>query len=205
MDEAERALSAGGGDGGTDSRVIARLKEFMSDTSHRGRIVFIFMTNRPDKLDTDLKRPGRLDMKIPFFHPQTPQERLAIVRALLRRHKIPAEMPDDELLPILGDLQGYASADFEALLLLAFDDFATGHLPDGVLSVPEKLTTPFFARAVADYMPTREKDMVDYMEWLAVSEASNRRLLPDRFRGLSLDDLAASLATSRRKALKLEW
>jgi hypothetical protein len=47
--------------------------------------------------------------------------------------------------------------------------------------------------------------MVDYMEWLAVSEASNRRLLPDRFRSLTLDELASSLAVSRRKALKLEW
>lgn len=205
VDEADRALSAGGGDGGTDSRVIARIKEFMSDTSHRGRIVFIFMTNRPDKLDTDLKRPGRLDMKIPFFHAQTAGERLSIVRALVRRHKLPVEIADDELLPILEGLSGYASADFEALLLLAYDDFAAGHLPEGVTVAPEKLTVPFFARAVADYMPTREKDMVDYMEWLAVSEASNRRLLPDRFRSLTLDELASSLAVSRRKALKLEW
>jgi hypothetical protein len=54
-------------------------------------------------------------------------------------------------------------------------------------------------------MPTREKDMVRYMEWLAVSEASNRRLLPDRFRSLSLDELSDNLAAARRKALKLEW
>jgi transitional endoplasmic reticulum ATPase len=205
IDEADRTLSGGNGDGGVDSRVIARLKEFMSDTSHRGRIVFIMMTNRPDKLDTDLKRPGRLDMKIPFFHPQTGGERLAILRALIRRHKIDAAVPDEEILPVLGELEGYASADLEALLLLAFDDFCAGHLPEGVETVPEKLTTPYLVRAVADYMPTREKDMVRYMEWLAVSEASNRRLLPDRFRSLSLDELSDNLAAARRKALKLEW
>jgi hypothetical protein len=205
IDEADRTLSGGNGDGGVDSRVIARLKEFMSDTSHRGRIVFIMMTNRPDKLDTDLKRPGRLDMKIPFFHAQTASERLAILRALIRRHKIDATVPDEEILPILEDLDGYASADLEALILLAYDDFCAGHLPEGVEAVPEKLTTPYLARAVADYMPTREKDMVRYMEWLAVSEASNRRLLPERFRSLSLDELADNLAAARRKALKLEW
>ena len=68
IDEGDRSIGAGsGGDSGVGSRVIARLKEFMSDTSHRGHIIFVMMTNRPDKLDTDIKRPGRFDLKIPFF------------------------------------------------------------------------------------------------------------------------------------------
>ena len=50
---------------------MARLKEFMSDEGHRGRIVFMVLTNRPDRLDADLKRPGRLDLKIPMFYPGT--------------------------------------------------------------------------------------------------------------------------------------
>ena len=54
------------GDGGTSSHVIARIKEFMLDTSHRGHVV-VLMTNRPDKIDVNLKRLGRLDYKIPFF------------------------------------------------------------------------------------------------------------------------------------------
>ena len=71
IDEADRSMNSGtDGDGGTSSRVIARIKEFMSDTSHRGRVVVLMMTNRPDKIDIDLKRPGRLDYKIPFFFPQ---------------------------------------------------------------------------------------------------------------------------------------
>ena len=69
IDEGDRAFgnTDGEGDGGTSSRVIARIKEFMSDTSNRGRILFLVMTNRPDKLDVDLKRAGRLDRKIPFL------------------------------------------------------------------------------------------------------------------------------------------
>ena len=70
IDEADRSMgNSADGDGGTTSRVIARLKEFMSDTTHRGRVVMMMMTNRPDKLDADLKRPGRFDLKIPFFFP----------------------------------------------------------------------------------------------------------------------------------------
>jgi transitional endoplasmic reticulum ATPase len=73
IDEGDRAFgnTDGEGDGGTSSRVIARIKEFMSDTSNRGRILFLVMTNRPDKLDVDLKRAGRLDRKIPFLYSQT--------------------------------------------------------------------------------------------------------------------------------------
>jgi hypothetical protein len=180
---------------------MARLKEFMSDTSHRGRIVFVMMTNRPDKLDTDLKRPGRFDLKIPFFHPEDPAERALILRAQLRRHKIDAELPDEMLLPILEGLEGYAAADLEALVLLAWDDFCSDILPPGVDTKPPNLTAPYLERAVGDYMPTRERDMVRYMELLAVSEASNRRLLPERFASWGIDQIAAELETARRRAL----
>src|SRR5207248_199828 len=49
IDEGDRAFggSDGDGDGGTSSRVIGRIKEFMSDTENRGRVLFILMTNRP--------------------------------------------------------------------------------------------------------------------------------------------------------------
>ena len=71
VDEGDRAFGGqdGDGDGGTGSRVIARLKEFMSNTDNRGRVLFVIMTNRPDKLDVDLKRAGRLDRKIPSLSP----------------------------------------------------------------------------------------------------------------------------------------
>ena len=83
IDEGDRAFGSGDGegDGGTSSRVIARIKEFMSDTSNRGRILFLVMTNRPDKLDVDLKRAGRLDRKIPFLYSQTPEEVEQVARA----------------------------------------------------------------------------------------------------------------------------
>ena len=90
IDEGDRAFgnTDGEGDGGTSSRVIARIKEFMSDTSNRGRILFLVMTNRPDKLDVDLKRAGRLDRKIPFLYSQTPEEVEQVARALVRKNRI---------------------------------------------------------------------------------------------------------------------
>ena len=198
IDEGDRSLGGQGeGDGGVDSRVMARLKEFMSDTSHRGRIIFVMMTNRPDKLDIDMKRPGRFDLKIPFFCPQNATERMAMVRAVLRRNRIAADLPDEALLPVLEPLEGYAAADLEALALMAYDDWQGEVLPEGVTERPEVLTAAYVAQAAHDFMPTRETAMIRYMELLAVQEASNRRLLPAQFADIEVSEVNLLLAEAR--------
>ena len=203
IDEGDRSIGgAGDSDGGVNSRVIARLKEFMSDTSHRGRIIFVMMTNRPDKLDTDIKRPGRFDLKIPFFPPQDATTRAAIIRALIRRHKVDADFPEEQLLPLLENLEGYAAADLEALVLLANDDFKSAILPPGVETLPERVSIEFLKRAAEDFMPTRETTMIEYMELLAVSEASNRRLLPERYKDIEVGDLNARLGEVRTALMR---
>lgn len=203
IDEGDRSIGgAGDSDGGTNSRVIARLKEFMSDPTHRGRIIFVMMTNRPDKLDVDMKRPGRFDLKIPFFPPQNAEERLAILKAVCRRHDIATEIDDAVMLEVLEPLAGYAAADLEALALMAYDDVETGYLPDGVEENPGMVTVDFFKQAVHDFMPTREAEMIAYMELLAVHEASNRRLLPPRFREIDVGELNRLTAAARERALR---
>ncbi len=184
IDEGDRAFgnTKGEGDDGTSSRVMARLKEFMSDTRNRGRILFIIMTNRPDKLDIDIKRAGRLDRKIPFFYPQTIEEVNAVVSAQLRRHRITStlEFPRDS--DALSYLVGHSNADIEAALLLA-DESAEG------APIDFKALT----QACRDYLPARDTKMLKFMELLAVFETSNRRLLPARFAGMSTEELQTQL------------
>jgi hypothetical protein len=188
LDEADRSFGGGGddgeGDGGTGSRVIARLKEFMSDTANRGRVLFILMTNRPDKLDVDLKRAGRLDRKIPFLYPQTSEEVEQILAAQVRKHKLTLGFELASARAQIADkIVGYSNADFEAICLLAFD-----YSPDAPLTVQN------FQQAIVDYLPSRDLEMLEYMELLAVFEASNRRMLPDKYARLSLDELQKRLA-----------
>ena len=45
----------------------------------------------------------------------------------------------------------------------------------------------------ADYLPSRDVEMLEYMELLAVFEASNRRMLPKKYAELSVDELQARL------------
>lgn len=191
IDEGDRAFgnTDGDGDGGTSSRIIARIKEFMSDTTNRGRVLFVLMTNRPDKLDIDIKRAGRLDRKIPFFYGQDADEIEPILKALLRRHKVDhaLEWPRDRA-ETSEKLVGYSNADVEAVALLA-NDLAQ--------SQGSRVTAEIFARAVRDYLPSRDADMLQYMELQAVFEASSRAMLPKRYAEISPEELQARIAALR--------
>ena len=186
VDEGDRAFgnTDGEGDGGTSSRVIARIKEFMSDTSNRGRILFLVMTNRPDKLDVDLKRAGRLDRKIPFLYSQTPEEVESVGRALLRKNKVRTDVDLTSIREGFAKrLVGYSNADLEAVILLANDDAGREGGPEA------KVRADHFLRAAQDYFPSRDAELLEYMELLAVFEASSRRLLPQKYASMTPEDL----------------
>ncbi|HET6438630.1 MAG TPA: ATP-binding protein [Anaeromyxobacter sp.] len=190
IDEVERALGGeeGESDGGTSSRVMARLKEFMADTEIRGRVVFVVMTNRPDKLDADLKRAGRLDRKIPFFPPQDAEEVEPVLLALLRRHQLDhaLEFPRDRAAGS-APLCGYSQAEIEQVILLAAER-AGG-----------PVTPAEIAAAIHDFLPSRDRDMLDYMELVSVFEASNRRLLPRRWAVLDTEALQEQLSVLKAR------
>jgi transitional endoplasmic reticulum ATPase len=195
IDEGDRSFGNGGGEGGDDgtsSRVIARLKEFMSDTENRGVVLFVMLTNRPDKLDTDIKRPGRLDRKIPFFYADTARDRAAVAAAVLRRYEPGLVCDVTELEALCESLDGYSNADLEALVLLGLDYL--GREP--TLAIAQALH-----KAKADFMPPQERDMIDFMEMLAVSETSRRSLLPPRYSAMPVEEIQQKLRDARRRAL----
>ena len=192
IDEADRSMGTDSdGDGGTTSRVIARLKEFMSDTSHRGRVVMLMMTNRPDKLDADLKRPGRFDLKIPFFFPESVAARTSILSASQRKNGISlADGVDLRSTAVATD--GYSSAELESVLLASLGVAND----DGRIEV----TSTDLETATNDVIPSRDTRMLAYMEMLAVFESSSQRMLPERFQSMTteavqqrLDELRALL------------
>jgi AAA+ superfamily predicted ATPase len=192
IDEGDRAFgnTDGEGDGGTSSRVIARIKEFMSDTTNRGRILFLVMTNRPDKLDVDLKRAGRLDRKIPFLYSQTPEEVENIARASVKKNKVPTDVDFTTIRNEFSrKLVGYSNADIEAVILMANDDAAR----DGSATI----TADRFIRAAADYFPSRDVELLEFMELLAVFEASSRRLLPAKYANITPEELDARMRQLR--------
>ena len=105
IDEADQALGrrqSNSGDSGVSSRVYSMIAAEMSSPENRGRILWVLASSRPDLIEVDLKRPGRIDVKIPIFPAATSTEALSLLTALCKRHG--SEMPESEhvsLLPLV--------------------------------------------------------------------------------------------------------
>lgn len=191
IDESDRSFGGkeqADTDGGVSARVMARLKEFMSDTDNRGQVLFILMTNRPDRIETDLKRPGRLDRKIPFFYCETAAERADVLRAILRKDG-GLDLDRAGLEDACASLEGYSNADLEAVGLLALE-FA--HRANATLDLSH------IVAAAEDFIPSREEDMINLMELLAVQETSRRSLLPERFTRMSTAEINGQVNELKR-------
>jgi transitional endoplasmic reticulum ATPase len=192
IDEGDRSFGGDSseGDGGTSSRVIARLKEFMSDPDNRGLVLFILMTNRPDKLDIDIKRAGRIDRKIPFFYADNALDVEAVLKALFARYKLGNSIDwEKERERTSERLVGYSNADLEAVTLLALEFAGDARAVDAEA----------FAKAANDYVPARDAAMLEYMEMLAVFETSRKSMLPLRFRDMTPDALQQRLRELQRE------
>ena len=88
VDEADQALGrrdATSGDSGISGRVYSMIAEEMSNTNNRGKIIWILASSRPDLIEVDLKRPGRVDVKIPLFPTLTRKEGFALIQAIAKR------------------------------------------------------------------------------------------------------------------------
>ncbi len=89
IDEADQALGrrdAGANDSGVSGRVYSMIAEEMGSSASRGRVIWIMATSRPDLVEVDLKRPGRVDVKIPLFPTTTAREGLDLIRTMFLVH-----------------------------------------------------------------------------------------------------------------------
>lgn len=174
VDEADQSLgrrNADSGDSGVSGRVYGMMAEMMGDSRNRGRILWALATSRPDLVEVDLKRPGRVDVKIPIFPTASAEEGYQLIRALAKRRGVLL----DEFLPetcraLIPDLLTPGAA--EALSVKLYRTLRTGDL------------TPQYALASAlqDYQPPVPLDVIRSQILLAVSEATDLAFVPERFR-----------------------
>ncbi|MDH3525388.1 MAG: AAA family ATPase, partial [Acidobacteriota bacterium] len=119
VDEADQATGkrdSGSGDSGLSGRIYGMLAQEMSDTANRGKIIWVFATSRPDLLEVDLKRQGRLDVHIPLFPPGDPESRQELFHAMAR--KVGLDLPLAEL-PRLPDDSDVGGNEMEGILVRA--------------------------------------------------------------------------------------
>lgn len=184
VDEADQAMGKrGGGDGdsGLSGRIYAMMAKEMSDTRNRGKIIWIFATSRPDLLEVDLKRQGRLDVHIPLFPPGDAEGRRALLAAMARKLKVEIE---PEELPELPEGQELGGNEMEGILVRALRLFETQ--PE---DLPKKGFPEVMAEVVADVRPSAHTERLELMDLLAVKECTDSRFLPERFRALPMAEV----------------
>jgi hypothetical protein len=81
--------------------------------------------------------------------------------------------------------------------VLLASEYANQRAEDGAAGASAGRDTPVqlddLRRAARDYLPPRDLDMLEFMELLAVFEASNRRMLPPKYANMQSDELQARL------------
>ena len=171
IDEIDQSLRRGeSGDSGVSNRVFKRLMEFTSDTSHRGQVVFLAATNRPDLLDAALKRPGRFDAKIPFLTPDG-EDRMGIFIVMTRKYDFPFRMITAEQADSWVDkTEGWTGAEIERLVIKA-----------KALMDDRKINVQSAMSLALDYIRNKTQDIA-FMTKIAIDDCDDLEFIPEKYR-----------------------
>jgi AAA+ superfamily predicted ATPase len=195
VDEADAQLGdrSNSGDSGVGNRVFAQIAQFMGNTEYRGKVIWFLLTCRPDLLPVDLKRQGRAEEHIALFYPDTPEERLALLRAMQRKIGMKA-FPEDIEKSFLNRAGGLSGADIEAVLVRS-------HMRSS-LQNKAAVDAQDLEAALEDFIPPYYPTEIDLQNMVAVLECTSKSLLPKQYRDLERAELIRRtnelLAASRR-------
>jgi AAA+ superfamily predicted ATPase len=182
VDEADAQLGnrASSGDSGVSNRVFAQIAQFMGNTDYRGKVIWFLLTCRPDLLPVDLKRQGRAEEHIALFYPDTPDERRALLRAMLKKSGMPSFSADLEkfFLDHAGNLSG---ADIEAVLIRSRMRAA--------LRNQQVVSEEDIKGALDDFIPPSYPTEIDLQNIVAVLECTSKNLLPKQWRDADRKEL----------------
>jgi SpoVK/Ycf46/Vps4 family AAA+-type ATPase len=186
VDEADQATGkrSAGDETGISGRVYAMLAKEMSDTANRGKIIWIFATSRPDLVEIDLKRQGRLDVHIPLFPPESDDEKKQLFVAMARKLGIPITEEDIPELPFAHSLGGN---EIEGLLVRTLRIHALQE---------EGTQKPFgelLKEVISGFKPSAHTRRLELMDYLAVKECTDSCFLPQRFAELSNEEIEAKI------------
>lgn len=167
VDEADQALGkrdSAGTDSGLSGRIYSMVAAEMSRPDHRGRIVWVLASSRPDLIEVDLKRPGRIDVKVPIFPTTSAAEGFELIRTLGARYSL--EFGDRAGPFKIPELLTPGTA--EAIVVKAYRLVQTEGLRG----------TEALAHCLEDYQSPVSKDAMELQIRLAIQEASDMDFVP---------------------------
>lgn len=150
--------------GETEKRVVSQLLTLMDSLKPNSNVMVIGATNRPNAIESALRRPGRFDRELEIVIPDE-DGRLEILKIKTKDMKL---APDVDLFQIARDTHGYVGADLQQLTLEAalqcirsnlgnMDVDSEDPIPDEVLDMLE-VTTEHMNHALSVCDPSTLRD-----------------------------------------------
>ena len=180
IDEADQSLGkrdAGSGDSGLSGRLYSMIAQEMGDADNRGKVIWILASSRPDLIEVDLKRPGRVDVKIPLLPTTTLAESAALLKALLKRFELQLESKALVKLPLPLLLTPGAA---EALAVKVYRQVRTAQMqPLAALK-----------HCLQGYQPPVAEAVLRQQMSIAIREATDMAFVPESLRHLAQENLS---------------
>ncbi len=179
VDEADQALGrrdSGIGDGGLSGRLYSMIAQEMSDSANRGKVMWVLASSRPDLIEVDLKRPGRLDLKIPILPTSTRAESAALLTALAQRYDLAISLEELAQIETLPELLTPGAA--EALVVKAYRLVRTERVGAGAA----------VRQCLSRYQSPVPRDVLELQMRIAIREATELSFVPEALHYLAEAD-----------------
>jgi len=177
IDEADQTLGkrdSGANDSGLSGRIYSMIAQEMSDSGNRGRVLWLLASSRPDLIEVDLKRPGRIDVKVPLLPTSTPAESAQLVGMLAKRYGLDISAADlARLEPRMPTLLTPGAA--EALVVKAYRHARTQNVAGGAA----------LEASLTGYQNPVPADVLEFQMRIAIREATDLGFVPPAFRAMA--------------------
>ena len=173
-DQSEHGRDEYSGDTGVGNRLRQMRFDFMGDPAIQGKVLWIRITNRPDRLDKADLRSGRSSERIPFFMPDT-AEKSHIFKVVASRSQIACDFPDFDAITRYLEARHpelITGGDIEELVYRAYRTAR--------LAGREEVSQEDFQQVIDDFLPPHQMEVLRHMERLALNQCSSRRFIPAR-------------------------
>lgn len=183
IDEIEKGLASGGGDGGVSRRLVGQFLYWLQESASK---VFIVATaNDVTSLPPELLRKGRFD-ELFFVDLPAAEERAEILSLYFRKY-LSVDCPPALLDELVQLSQEFSGSDVEAVV----HDIATDNYTDGLQGLPPHDRIVRYFQDVVPYSQTNPEDVAAIRHW------GRGRCLPAS-RSEAADDPSSSPVVGRR-------
>ncbi len=177
-DQSEQLRDEYSGDSGVGNRIRQMRFAFTGDPAIQGQVLWIRISNRPDRLDAAEKRSGRSSERIPLLMPDA-ADKARIFEVMPRKHGFPCKINDFSSIVELceqrhpGQISG---ADIEEITFRAYRRARW--------SGAKAIGLEDYRWAVEDFIPFLDRQSIEAQERAALALCSSRQFLPEGRRDL---------------------